>query len=721
VYVTRPDLRPPRIQVLNASAGRGDGLLLTAPLFSAAQTDRGLMLHDDAGEVVWFHPGVNEFTANLQKISWFGRDALVWFESVGQDVADWVVVDDTYREVARISAGNGYLADVHDVIITDRGTAYVVIYAPIQQDLSPLGGSADAVVVEGVVQEIDLATRAVLFEWHSLAPGNIPVSDTFVGLAGQPVDYMHINSMELDDDGNLLLSARHTSSVTKVNRTTGAVMWRFGGKRSSFTFPNDPGPNWPHDARRRTDGTLSVFDNRVTLQPTYSRGARWQLDESAMTATLVEERRHVPDLFTPIVGNNTEMPNGNTMISFGTTGTATEYQGQTPVFETDYADPTVFTYRTYREVWHATPAEPPALAVQRTATDAATAWMSWNGATEVASWRLLAGRSLSSLHEVATATRSGFETSLNASLTTGDTVFAAEAVGATGGVIGTSFAVSAPTPATTSILTESLGGITPARPASASWGPERMDVAVEGADAGVWHAWADGVPANATTAAWSGWESLGGIAIAGPATATWGPGRLDVFVPGTDGALWHKWFDGGWSGWESLGGLTTHAPAAAAWAPGRLDVFVVGLDGALWHKWFGGSWSDWESLGGQLNEAPSVASWGPGRLDVTASGPGRGVWHLPFEDGVGWYGWNPLGGTTDGGTGIAAPANGLLDVTATSPDGQVWYRSWVGFWTPWAPLGRPAQSGPAASSRSERTDVFVQGPGGATLHGVIPL
>ncbi len=713
-YLSRPDLHPPRIHVLSASAGRGQGLLLTAPLVPGAQTQAGMMLHDDAGEVVWFHPAVGTFDGNLQKVSWFGRDALIWFESNSQGLADWVVVDSTYREVARIRAANGYLADIHDVIITDQGTAYVMIYAPVQQDLSPIGGRADAVVIEAVVQEIDLGTGAVLFEWHSLAPGNLPVTDTFAGLLSNPLDYVHLNSMELDDDGSLLLSGRHVSSVTKVDRTTGAVVWRLGGKRSSFTFPNDAGPNWPHDARRRNDGTVSVFDNRLTNQPQYSRGARWQLDEAAMTATLVQEWRHVPDLWTPIVGNVTEMSNGNTMISFGTAGTATEYQGQTAVFETDYADPGVFTYRTYRETWHATPAERPALAVRRTAAGQATASMSWNGATEVAMWRLMAGPSTSVLRVIGTAARSGFETSLSAPVMPTDTVFVARAVAATGAVIGISSA------ATTPFLSETLGGVTDARPASTSWGPGRMDVVVEGPGAAVWHTGADGVAAGAATAPWSAWESLGGVVIGAPAITSWGPGRLDVFAPGFDGAVWHKWFDGGvWSDWESLGGRTNRAVAAVSWGPGRLDVFVTGPGDALWHKWFdGGVWSEWESLGGQLFEAPSVASWAPGRLDVVVVGPGRGVWHLPFESGVGWYGWNPLGGATDVAPGIAAPAPGVLEVMANATD-TVWHRSWVGFWTEWAPLGGPAQSGPGASARSGRTEVFVQGPDRGVWHGVI--
>ena len=85
---------------------------------------------------------------------------------------------------------------------------------------------------------------------------------------------------------------------------------------------------------------------------------------------------------------------------------------------------------------------------------------------------------------------------------------------------------------------------------------------------------------------WSGWESLGGVLTSAPAVAAWNYGRLDVFVKGTDNALWHKWYQGGWSSWESLGGVLTSAPAVASWSLGRLDVFAKGTDNALWHKWW---------------------------------------------------------------------------------------------------------------------------------------
>ena len=126
---------------------------------------------------------------------------------------------------------------------------------------------------------------------------------------------------------------------------------------------------------------------------------------------------------------------------------------------------------------------------------------------------------------------------------------------------------------------------------------------------------------------WSGWESLGGILTSGPGVCSWASGRLDVFVRGTDNALWHKWYSNGWSGWESLGGILTSDPVAVSWSSGRIDVFVRGTDNALWHKWFSNGWSGWESLGGVLTSDPDAVSWSANRIDVFARGTDNALWH----------------------------------------------------------------------------------------------
>ena len=184
----------------------------------------------------------------------------------------------------------------------------------------------------------------------------------------------------------------------------------------------------------------------------------------------------------------------------------------------------------------------------------------------------------------------------------------------------------------------SLGGVCTASPAAVSWGSTpRFDVFVRGTDGALWHKWTTN---SGTT--WSGWKSLGGQVAAGtgPAACSWGAGRLDVFVQGTDGALWHKWSTNNgatWSKWESLGGKLTSSPdasGATSNTTNNIRVFVRGTDGACWYKeWTGTAWSSWRSLGGQLAPNTGPAVYG----EVFVQGTDHQLWRKDFsEAGSAW-------------------------------------------------------------------------------------
>ncbi|HZV50880.1 MAG TPA: glycosyl hydrolase family 18 protein [Candidatus Dormibacteraeota bacterium] len=261
-------------------------------------------------------------------------------------------------------------------------------------------------------------------------------------------------------------------------------------------------------------------------------------------------------------------------------------------------------------------------------------------------------------------------------------------------------------------------GTVTAGPAVASWAPGRLDVFVRGADGGLWHRWWDG-------SSWSWWEALGGQLApgTGPGAVSWGPNRIDVFVEGTDGGLWHRCWDGSsWSWWEPLGGQLTAGPAVASWALGRLDVFVRGADGGLWHRWWGGSsWNGWEPLGGQLasGTGPGAVSWGPNRIDVFVEGADGGLWHR-WWGGSSWNGWQPLGGQLTAGPAVASWALGRLDVFVRGADGGLWHRWWGGSsWSGWESQGGQLASGTgpgAVSWGPNRIDVFLEGLGGQLWH-----
>jgi tyrosinase-like protein/polyphenol oxidase-like protein len=254
---------------------------------------------------------------------------------------------------------------------------------------------------------------------------------------------------------------------------------------------------------------------------------------------------------------------------------------------------------------------------------------------------------------------------------------------------------------------ESLEGVLTSGSGAASWAPGRLDVFVRGTDSALWHKWFDN--------GWSDWESLGGILTSSPAAVAWDQGRIDVFGRGTDSALWHKWFDNGWSDWESLGGVLTSEPAVCSWAPGRLDVFVRGTDSALWHKWFDNGWSDWESLGSVLTSGPGAVSWGPDRIDVFAAGTDSALWHLPYDNG--WGNWESLGGVLTSSPAVSSWASGRLDVFAVGTDSALWHLPYENGWGAWESLGGILVSAPAAVSwEPDRIDVFGAGTDSALWH-----
>ena len=258
-------------------------------------------------------------------------------------------------------------------------------------------------------------------------------------------------------------------------------------------------------------------------------------------------------------------------------------------------------------------------------------------------------------------------------------------------------------------LWEWLGGTLVSAPAVASWDVGRLDVFVQGTDNALWHKWHD--------SQWRGWEWLGGDLTSAPSATSRGPGRLDVFARGRGNQLIHKSHDNGWTGWSNLDGQLVSAPAVAAWGPGRLDVFVQGTDNALWHKWFsGGQWSHWESLGGVLTSAPTVAAWASGRLDIFVRGTDGAAWHIWYDGS--WQRWESMGGAIRGAPSVTTWGAGRLDVFARGTDDGLHQKTYgTNGWGAWIPHGGGLTSSPAAEAWGPgRLDVFVRGTDNGMWH-----
>jgi hypothetical protein len=418
-FRSRPDLLPAALKVTLSSRRAARGDIFLAPQRGPLQW--GPMIVDDTGNLVWFDPlPGNESATNLQVQSYRGKPVLTWWQGqVGGGVGSGVdVIDDTsYRRVALVRAANGLDSDLHEFKITPQGTALITAYYPVHWDASAAGGAKDQNVLDAVVQEIDIPTGLVLFEWDSL--DHIPVADSYnyaPSDAAFAYDYIHLNSIQQDDDRTLIVSGRDTSAAYKLDHRTGAIIWRLGGKRSSFRMGPGATFAFQHDVRIRAqaDRYVTVFDDGDGPYEVHkqSRGLKLKLDFARMRATRVTVYNHRGPLVAEYEGNDQQLPNFDDFIGWGQQPYFTEF---TPrgrmIFDGHFLDANA-AYRAYRFPWHARPATRLAAAVGRGARGITYMYPSWNGATDVSSWRVLAGDSPGRLKAVATERSTGFETAI---------------------------------------------------------------------------------------------------------------------------------------------------------------------------------------------------------------------------------------------------------------------------------------------------------------------
>jgi hypothetical protein len=402
----------------------------------------GPMILDADRRVVWFRPmqREEEDAMDFKVQRYRGESVLTWWEGIhtGHGVGEHVILDDTYREITRVRAGNGYRADHHEFLITPHGTTLLTIYGPVPRNLSPLGGPKDGTVLEGIAQEVDIATGEVLFEWHSL--DHVALEESYYEppkKAEGPFDYFHINSIDVNHDGSLLVSGRRTGAVYKIDRETGEVVWRLGGKMSDFEMdPRLRSRPYQHDARRQADGTITLFDNGVFNVDKQSRGIVLDLNEEAMTATLVREYGHPDERVSATQGNMQVLPNGNVFVGWGSDPAFSEFTRDGELLFNAALPPWGESYRAFRFPWSGQPSEDPAVVAEKGAGDEVTLYASWNGATEVATWRALAGPSPDRLQPLEAAPQEGFETTITVHTTQPYIVMRAE--DNSGRVLGTS-------------------------------------------------------------------------------------------------------------------------------------------------------------------------------------------------------------------------------------------------------------------------------------------
>jgi hypothetical protein len=403
-FQSRPDLKPPLIKILKRTRFTSPGYIFIAPKKDAKQS--GPLIFDNRGRLIWFSPLGNRPATDFRVQRYRGKPVLTWWRGRsegGEELAHWNIYDSSYRLIKRVYPKKGLPADIHEFNITSRDTALYTMYHKLTV------GSRG--ILEGVIQEVDLKTGRLLFEWHSL--DHVELAESYYKLPRNErltFDYFHINSIEVDSDGNLLVSARNTHTIYKVNRRTGSVIWRLGGRRSDFTFPKQVRFAWQHDARRMADGTLTLFDNEAAPKVRdQSRGMVLRLDMKQMKAKLVHTYVHEPPILAVDQANMQRLPNGHFLIGWGHEPFITEFgpHGRT-LFDARFGRPNgIDSYRAYRFHWVGRPRVRPALTVKGD-----RAYVSWNGATEVSKWQLLAGPQKKSLKPVSTVRKKSFETAI---------------------------------------------------------------------------------------------------------------------------------------------------------------------------------------------------------------------------------------------------------------------------------------------------------------------
>jgi hypothetical protein len=448
-FHSRPDLQPPTVTVTARAPGATAGEIFIAPYSGPGQY--GPMILDEGGAVEWFEPlsPAGTRAADFRVQQYEGKPVLTWWQDPlsygGSSKAGEVILDSSYRRLAVVRAGNGFQPDLHEFQITPQGTGLITVYDGIDCDLSAVGGPRDAAVADTLMQQIDLKTGLVMYEWHSL--DHVPLSDSYASARHAsrttPYDYFHINSIDVQPEGDLLIDARNTWAAYDVDARSGQVRWRLGGRRSSFTLGAGARTAYQHDARRQADGTITFFDNGATpAVHAQSRALQLRLDKAAGTASVVREAVHPGKaLVAGSQGNLQALASGNWMVGWGEAPYVSEFSPSGALLFDAHLPSTYESYRAYRLAWSGQPRDSPALALTRArggAAGPATVYASWNGATRLASWRVLAGSSPSRLAPVASAAKSGFETAVAVPRLAAGAYVAVQALDATGAVLGAS-------------------------------------------------------------------------------------------------------------------------------------------------------------------------------------------------------------------------------------------------------------------------------------------
>ena len=416
-FYTMPGVRAPVLTLTSPDRDPAAGDVLTTNGPGAGQY--GPLIYTPQGRLVWFDRlGAGQVAENLSEQTYEGQKVLTWWKgkvlSLGFGQGEDIVMSSSYKELARVSGGNGLKADLHEFRIGSDDTAYVTAFNPIHCNLTSVEGSADGTITDTAVQQIDMRTGLVRWEWHSLDHVGASESEVETPEDETPWDWFHINSIDPQPDGRILISARSTWAAYELEGLSGKILWRLGGTKSSFKMGPGTKTAWQHDGRVLPDGDVTLYDDGSNPPiHSQSRAIRIALDTKTHTARLVSSLTHAnPPLLSASQGNMQTLPSGNTLVGYGGLPAITEYAPGGAVLFDAHEPYDMSFYRAFRFPWKAQPQTRPAVLASFNNTGEETiVHASWNGATGVASWRVLAGSKNETLETQVTVPVSGFETS----------------------------------------------------------------------------------------------------------------------------------------------------------------------------------------------------------------------------------------------------------------------------------------------------------------------
>jgi EmrB/QacA subfamily drug resistance transporter len=460
-FASAPLLHPPKIRAdtKTDSSRLTPGYILLANFYNLTRRpmvgQSGPLILDNKLQPVWFRPVPrNVVASNLSQQTYAGKPALSWWQGTitstgGTESGEYVIVDQHYQTIATLKGADGWVPTLHSLVITGHD-AWVTVSKNLPMNLASYGGSVNGAITDSAVQKYDLRTGKLLRTWDALR--HIPLTDSYANppTNGYPWDVYHVNSIRLAGKDIVLVSMRNTWAAYLINTGTGKIEWTLGGKHSTFRLGAGASFQWQHDVRLRGSSEVSLFDDnccQITGAGTYlapngpSRAVLLKLDHGSRAATLISQYRR-GDSAAAYMGNAEFLRSGNVFVGWGEQPYFSEYSKSGKLLLDGVFPSPDLSYRASRaRHWTGLPLDPPSGAARR-GSGTITVFASWNGATRVAAWRVLAGTAAGQLTAVATRAKSGFETPIR--VREGYRVFRLQALDARGRVIGTSHLFRSP-------------------------------------------------------------------------------------------------------------------------------------------------------------------------------------------------------------------------------------------------------------------------------------